>query len=149
MVNATGAFSSQLTPLAPGTLYHVRAYATNTVGTAYGEDVIFTAYQLPSVTALQVTDFTSTTAMVKGDVTVLGVPAPTQHGVIWSTAPIPNPDLTTSNKTTDVALTVPGTFTSPINGLAPSTTYYARVYVTNAAGTVFGDEVNFTTSPPP
>jgi hypothetical protein len=146
-ISALGAFSSPITGLNPGTLYHVRAYATNTVGTAYGNDVTFTTYQLPSVTALPVTDFTSTTAMVKGDVTVLGVPNPTQHGVIWSTAPIPTPDITTSNKTTDGALTAPGTFTSQITGLSPSTTYYARVYVTNANGTVFGDEVSFTTSP--
>ncbi len=38
----TGAFVSSITGLAPGTTYHVRAYATNSVGTAYGADVEFT-----------------------------------------------------------------------------------------------------------
>jgi subtilisin family serine protease len=38
----TGAFVSYLTDLAAGTLYHVRAYATNSVTTAYGEDLTFT-----------------------------------------------------------------------------------------------------------
>ena len=36
-----GSFVSALTGLVPGTLYHVRAYATNSVGTGYGEDLTF------------------------------------------------------------------------------------------------------------
>jgi uncharacterized protein (TIGR02145 family) len=38
----TGTFISSLTNLLPGTLYYVRAYATNTQGTAYGNEVSFT-----------------------------------------------------------------------------------------------------------
>jgi uncharacterized protein (TIGR02145 family) len=38
----TGAFVSNLTGLAPNTPYYVRAYATNNVGTAYGNEVTFT-----------------------------------------------------------------------------------------------------------
>lgn len=37
-----GAFTSQLTNLAPGFTYHVRAYATNSAGTSYGADKTFT-----------------------------------------------------------------------------------------------------------
>ena len=37
-----GGYSSQLTNLKAGTKYYVRAYATNSVGTAYGEEVSFT-----------------------------------------------------------------------------------------------------------
>jgi len=36
----TGAFSSVLSELLPGTLYYVRAYASNLAGTAYGEVII-------------------------------------------------------------------------------------------------------------
>ena len=40
-----GAFTSAITGLAPEVPYHVRAYATNSAGTGYGEDVTFsTAY---------------------------------------------------------------------------------------------------------
>jgi hypothetical protein len=38
----TGAFESELTGLTSYTTYHVRAYATNSAGTAYGADVAFT-----------------------------------------------------------------------------------------------------------
>ncbi len=37
-----GEFTSQLIDLLPGTTYYVRAYATNSMGTAYGEEVTFT-----------------------------------------------------------------------------------------------------------
>jgi uncharacterized protein (TIGR02145 family) len=38
----TGSFNSTITGLAVNTTYHVRAYATNSVGTAYGADRLFT-----------------------------------------------------------------------------------------------------------
>jgi uncharacterized protein (TIGR02145 family) len=38
----TGVFNSTLTGLTASTLYYVRAYATNSVGTAYGNEVSFT-----------------------------------------------------------------------------------------------------------
>lgn len=40
--SGTGYFSSNITGLIPYTTYHVRAYATNAMGTAYGLDVSFT-----------------------------------------------------------------------------------------------------------
>jgi len=40
--SGTGTFTSSITGLVANTLYHVRAYATNTNGTYYGEDLIFT-----------------------------------------------------------------------------------------------------------
>ncbi len=49
-VSETGAFTSAITGLMPGTLYHVRAYATNAAGTAYGADMTFTT--LPATTVV-------------------------------------------------------------------------------------------------
>ena len=40
--SATGAYTSALTNLIPNTTYYIRAYATNTVGTAYGSELSFT-----------------------------------------------------------------------------------------------------------
>ena len=41
----TGTFTSALTGLTPNTTYYVRAYATNSEGTAYGSEVSFTTLQ--------------------------------------------------------------------------------------------------------
>jgi hypothetical protein len=40
-----------------------------------------------------------------------------------------------------------GAFTSSITGLSSGTTYYVRAYATNSAGTVYGNQVSFTTLP--
>lgn len=40
--SGTGSFTSAITGLSSGTLYHVKAYAVNSVGTAYGNDLTFT-----------------------------------------------------------------------------------------------------------
>lgn len=47
-----GAFVSNLSGLAVNTTYHIRAYATNSAGTAYGEDKVFTT--LADITKLWV-----------------------------------------------------------------------------------------------
>ncbi|MEE0921901.1 MAG: hypothetical protein U0L47_05340 [Paludibacteraceae bacterium] len=44
-----GSFTCNLTGLQPNTTYYVRAYATNEVGTAYGEKVIFTTKEESSI----------------------------------------------------------------------------------------------------
>jgi N-acetylneuraminic acid mutarotase len=38
-----GSFTSKITALTPNTLYYVRAYATNTAGTSYGNEVTFSS----------------------------------------------------------------------------------------------------------
>lgn len=40
--SGSGAFTSSITGLSPGLTYHVRAYATNSSGTSYGDDLSFT-----------------------------------------------------------------------------------------------------------
>jgi len=40
--NGVGSFTSSITGLAPGPTYYVRAYATNAVGTGYGNEITFT-----------------------------------------------------------------------------------------------------------
>ena len=40
--SGVGSFISNMTGLAPGTPYYVRSYATNSVGTAYGNEISFT-----------------------------------------------------------------------------------------------------------
>jgi uncharacterized protein (TIGR02145 family) len=54
--SGTGVFTCSLTGLADGTAYHVRAYATNGVDTAYGNAVTFTTLSLACTGTPTVTD---------------------------------------------------------------------------------------------
>jgi hypothetical protein len=47
-----GVFTSNLTGLIPNTMYYVRAYGTNSAGTAYGNEVAFktNAFEVPVLT---------------------------------------------------------------------------------------------------
>ncbi|MCR4872520.1 MAG: hypothetical protein K5885_03130 [Bacteroidales bacterium] len=138
----TGAFSATLTDLLPATTYHVRAYATNSEGTSYGEDRTFTtaAPTLPMVTTDEVTNITGTTAVSGGEVTHEGASEVIKHGVCWGTSHNPTLDdhYTEANGG--------GSFASNMMNLTPGTTYYVRAYATNSNGTGYGNEVSFTTT---
>jgi len=140
----TGVFVSSLTSLLPGTVYHVRAYAINSAGTAYGNDVTFTTTAIPlaTLTTTAVTTITFTTAASGGNVTSDGGGTMTARGVCWSTSA--NPTITDPKTTNGTGL---GSFTSNITGLLPGTAYHVRAYATNAAGTAYGSDMPFTTNP--
>lgn len=142
----TGVFVSSITGLTPTTLYYVRAYATNSVGTAYGNQITFTTATpivLPTLTTTAASAITMTTANSGGNVTNDGNGTITARGVCWATSPSPT---IAGNKTADGTGT--GVFTSNITGLSQSTLYYARAYATNSAGTAYGNEITFTTLSP-
>jgi hypothetical protein len=126
--------------LTPGTTYHVRAYATNSVGTSYGDDSTFTTLTTPTVTTATVTSITSTTASGGGEVTSDGGAAVTARGVCWSTSADPT---IADSYTTDGTGT--GSFTSSLTSLTTGTTYHVRAYATNSVGTSYGDDSTFTT----
>jgi uncharacterized protein (TIGR02145 family) len=136
----TGAFTSNLTGLTPGSMYYVRAYATNSAGTAYGNELTFAAsvIQLPTLTTAAITSITATSAVSGGNVTADGGGAVTAKGVCWATAPAPT---IAGSKTTDGTGT--GPFTSNITGLTAGTTYFVCAYATNSTGTSYGNEISF------
>ena len=140
-----GAFTSSISGLDCNTTYYVRAYATNSVGTAYGMQEQFTSSEcpanLPTVTTTLVGEITETTAKSGGNVTNDGGESISARGVCWSTSPSPTiADL----KTSDGAGS--GIFISSINGLECNTTYYVRAYATNSSGTGYGEQEQFTSS---
>ncbi len=137
-----GVFTSNLTGLTPGTTYYVRAYATNSEGTAYGNEVTFSTTPIAgaTVTTTAVTGQTTTSAMSGGNVTADGGAPVTAKGVCWG--PNANPDITGSHTTDGTGL---GAFTSEITGLNPGQTYHVRAYATNSSGTTYGSDVTFTT----
>jgi hypothetical protein len=87
------------------------------------------------------TSITGSTATSGGNITSDGESAITARGVCWSTSSTPT---IADSKTTDTGTS--GTYTSNITGLTAATTYYVRAYATNANGTAYGTQINFTTS---
>ncbi|MDY6950287.1 MAG: choice-of-anchor D domain-containing protein [Thermodesulfobacteriota bacterium] len=104
---------------------------------------------LPDVTTQAVTDETNHSATANCNITDLGVPNPTAHGVVWNLAGGADPTL--ADNSTDEgavgAVTLPYAFTSDMTGLDPNTDYAVRAYATNAAGTAYGNVLTFTTLP--
>jgi len=142
--SGTSSFSSSITGLVAATTYYVRAYATNSVGTSYGNQVVFTtsALTLPTITTTAISATTNTTASSGGNITNDGGAAVTARGVCWSTSS--NPTVALSTKTIDGSGI--GSFTSSITGLTLVTTHYVRAYATNSVGTAYGNQVVFATT---
>ena len=141
--NGTGQFTSNIAGITSGTLYYVRAYATNSAGTAYGDEVSFTTTlaQLATLTTSSVTSIGATTAISGGTITDDGGSGITARGVCWSIST--NPTIGGSHSSDG---TGKGSFSSSLTGLTSGTLYYARAYATNGTGTAYGNEVSFTTS---
>jgi uncharacterized protein (TIGR02145 family) len=142
--SGTGIFSSNLTGLTPNTTYYIRAYAINGVGTSYGNELSFptSSQSLATISTTSPTNITSTTALSGGNISSDGGANVTARGVCWATTI--NPTISAS-KTTNGTGT--GNFTSTIIGLQPGTTYHVRAYATNASGTAYGEDFDFTTLP--
>ena len=137
----TGTFSSSMTGLTPNTTYYVRAYATNSVGTSYGNEVSFTTFAaLSTLTTSEASAITSSTSMIEGNITSDGGAAITARGICWSTSSKPTIADSYTNDGTGI-----GTFSSSMTGLTPNTTYYIRAYATNSVGTSYGNEVSLKT----
>ncbi len=136
-----GSFTSYITGLQPNTRYYVRAYATNSAGTAYGTQRYFnTLVPTPEVSTNTVSNISYTSATCGGEVTNEGFTAVTARGVCWSTSQ--NPSVNDSHT---VDSSGAGSFTSTLTGLQPNTTYYVRAYATNSTGTAYGSQINFST----
>ena len=140
----SGPFSSNITSLVAGTAYYVRAYATNSVGTVYGSQVVFTTTSpvLSALNTTAVSGITYNSASSGGNITSDGGATITARGVCWSTST--NPTVSLSTKTIDGIGN--GSFSSNITGLVASTTYYVRAYATNSVGTAYGSQLVFTTN---
>jgi len=141
------AFTATLDPLPSGTIYHFRAKAVTTDGTAYGSDQTFTTYTSPSVSASAATDVTNLSATLNGNLTSLGSAASVNVSFDYGTS-----SGSYTVHTTPVSRSATGAFTAPISSLSHSTTYYWRAVADGGAtyGTSYSTpEHSFTTRTPP
>ena len=139
-----GNYNVSISGLATGTTYYVRAYAVNSVGTAYGDEVSFTTLQNGTgltVTTGQVTNISTTTAVIGGTITSTGGGSVYERGVCWSNSH--NPTLYDNYSSNGAGL---GNYTVSITGLTPNTYYYVKAYVISSLGLLYGNEVSFKTA---
>jgi hypothetical protein len=142
--SGSGIFTSTLTSLQIGGTYHIRAYAVNSVGTSYGNDVTYVVDSSEGAVIMTelVTQIMATSAVCGGIVFNDGGFAITSRGVCWNTSSNPT---TANSKTVDGSGL--GTFVSNMTGLSPNVTYHVRSYVVSSHGTTYGSEFSFTTHP--
>jgi uncharacterized protein (TIGR02145 family) len=142
--SGTGSFSGSITGLAPNTTYYVRAFATNSAGTIYGNEVSFQTSPVvePILITTDASGITQTTVTSGGTISNDGGATITERGIVYGT--ISNPTISNSLLTIGSGT---GSFSGTISGLTPNTTYYIRAYATNSAGTGYGNEVIFQALP--
>ncbi len=145
-------FNNDVTGLTDGTLYYVRAYATNEKGTGYSEDMEFETKTivLPTVSITNILDIGTRTATFYGRMISFGLSKRIKdYGFVWDTIPSP-----TLEKGKHIDFTSNGftsndwewSFNNDISGLTDGTKYYVRAYATNEKGAGYATEdYEFTT----
>ncbi|MBQ2573585.1 MAG: hypothetical protein II575_05135, partial [Bacteroidales bacterium] len=137
-----GAISTTLTSLDDNTTYFYRAYASNTIGTAYGETKTFTTAEIfaPSITTLPATDNTRTSLTLNARIASDGGAAITARGFYWGTAENDLPNYVASEQTS-------ADFSATISDLEVNTVYYYCAAATNIRGTTRGEVLSSRTNP--
>jgi hypothetical protein len=137
----TGNFDCIISGLIPSTYYHVRAFAMNRTGIAYGNEVHFTTDPIvtPAITTtIMISSISWTRAMAGGNIMYDGGAPIIEKGICWALKKNPT---TLDNKIPSNADT--GNFTCNIFPLQPETVYHVRAYASNFARTAYGEDITF------
>jgi uncharacterized protein (TIGR02145 family) len=143
--SGVGGFSGSLSGLTPNSTYYIRAYATNSSGTGYGNEVIFQTLTVavPTLITTDASGITQTTVTSGGTISNDGGATITERGILYGTSTNPT---TSNSKITSGSGT--GSFSVIVTSLTPNTTYYIRSYAINSAGTGYGNNTTFQTTVP-
>ena len=130
--------------LTASTTYHFRIVATNGAGTRYGSDRTFTTLSptgAPVAITNPATNVASSSATLNGSVDPHGLSTTVhfQYGTTTSYGHTTANQTKTGNGYQNVA--------ANISGLSASTTYHFRIVPTNTAGTRYGGDRTFRTTP--
>ncbi|WKK60375.1 hypothetical protein [Sphingobacterium sp. BN32] len=142
-----GVFSGTITDLNVNTTYYVRAYSTNAAGTSYGSVETFRTLlpSLPtSLTTYTASSISKNSAYLSGYVGNSGGGTIQSKGIVYS-ANTSSPTINNGAILSGGSGT--GSIGSTVYNLSSNTTYYARTFATNEAGTAYGAVISFTTSP--
>ena len=146
--NKTSAQKNAMTSISTGTVIWCSDCGTR------GQMQVYNGYEWTDLTgaaaltnsisfgSISSSNISSSTASISTNINTDGGNTITSRGIVWNTSI--NPTIALSTKTSSGTGT--GTFSEPITGLSASTVYYVRTYATNANGTVYGNEISFTTT---
>ncbi|HLN21025.1 MAG TPA: hypothetical protein VK213_08040 [Bacteroidales bacterium] len=140
--SGTGSFTSSISGLTSNITYHVRAYATNSVGTGYGDEKIFTTSATSEyATTLSATNVTSSRATFNGTVNANFLPTNVtfEYGTSlnYGMEIDASPKVITGNSNTNIS--------ASLTGLSAVTTYHFRVKIVNSSGTAYGSDMTIFT----
>jgi hypothetical protein len=139
-----GVYTESILGLSSATNYRVRAFCTNSEGTAYGTTVQLTTLDAngPVVTTEITSLLKKNVARVGGDVTDSGTESVTERGIYWGTSE--------ETQATKIAQgSGEGEFVIFMTGLDKDTTYYYKAFATSSVSTSYGDILHFTTGNEP
>ncbi len=138
-----GSFPSELNNLESNTNYYVRAYATNSKGTSYGNEMTFKTLSQANITTSSITGISEYAATCGGEINAEGIRPNIVYGVCWDKYSDPS---IYNDKTTDgTSVNDYLSFTSYITNLTSNTRYHVRAYATEDNETQYGENQNFTT----
>ncbi|MFH0888949.1 MAG: hypothetical protein V1871_07070 [Planctomycetota bacterium] len=139
------AITAAANSLTSNTIYNFRVVGTNTSGTIYGSNLTFTTAPPPPTCTTDAADnITYNSAVLNGTVNPNG----------GATTAYFNYGLTTSYTVTTTSQTLGSgaislAITAAADNLNSNTIYNFRVVGVNATGTTYGNNLTFTTAPPP
>ena len=141
----TGSKTGSSAQVNASTAYYVKAYATNSNGTVYGNEItVNTLSGLITLSTNSVTLQSSSTVLASANIVSNGGTVINNAGFVWDTNP--NPTISLSTNINYSSTYQSGVFNGTITNLLANTTYYVRPYATNQFGTVYGVEKMITTS---
>jgi len=134
-------FTATIENLSPNTTYYVVAFAENSIGVSYGEEmVIKTDIALPQVNTGGISNLSYYSVSVFGNLTFNGGDENTKKGICWSTSSTPT---ISSYIKEDSGNT--NNFSVSISNLTPNKKYFYRAYAENEKGVNYGEIKSFTT----
>ncbi|MDZ7739399.1 MAG: SUMF1/EgtB/PvdO family nonheme iron enzyme [Bacteroidales bacterium] len=135
----TGTFEDVIAYLDPGSKYYFRAYAVNSEGVSYGDEIkISTKLGIPEVVTAGVKDIDYSSVTVTGDLKDDGGLDVIERGIVWDTAAGP-----TKQNNYAIIEGGNGKFDYRIEGLETGRKYYTRAYARNEKGYVYADALEF------
>ncbi|OFX89191.1 MAG: hypothetical protein A2X00_16510 [Bacteroidetes bacterium GWE2_32_14] len=140
--NGIGSFLDTINNLTPGTIYYVKAFATNSFGTNYGEEISFTTLgEIPSATTVKQSNLEAYSSTLNGLVNAHNLSTTVSFEYGTSTAY----GQTANASENPVTGNGDSTVSANISNLLANTLYHFRVVAINELGTNYGDDLSFTT----